>query len=125
MDIFLQASREKLRIQTPNGPLSVEQLWDLSTPVLDTLAVSLEEQYNTSGAKSFIKKRSAKDATAKLKFDVVLTVLETKVEEEAIATQKAENKKHNDKIFAALEKAEENELSGKTPAQLRKMLREE
>lgn len=123
MDIFLEASKQKLRVQTPNGLLSVEQLWELPVATLDKLAVSLEEQYNTSGGKSFVKKRSAKDATSKLRFDIVLAILEVKVEEDEIAKQKAEDKKHNEKIFAALEQAEGNELASKTPAQLRKMLK--
>ena len=56
MENFKQASKEKLRIQTNKGLLSVEQLWDLSLSDLDILAVSLENEYKESGKKSFDSK---------------------------------------------------------------------
>ena len=85
MENFKLASQQKLRFQTNKGLLSVEQLWDLSLEDLDALAVSLETEHKESGKKSFLVKTSAKDKTAKLRFDVVLDVLNTKVEAEQAA----------------------------------------
>lgn len=51
--MFKQASKMKLRFATSKGNLSVEDLWDLSLPVLDKLAVSYDEELAKSPRKSF------------------------------------------------------------------------
>lgn len=123
MSAFKQATREKVRFQTSKGSLSVEQLWDLSLSDLDTLAVSLQEAYDKSKGKSFLDKRTTKDKALKLQFDVVLEVLQDKKSEEEAAKEAAEIKIHNQKIFDAIVKAEENELAGKSKKELEKMLK--
>lgn len=121
MDIYKQAAKEDLRFQTVQGSLTVSQLFHLSIPVLDLLAIKLEEDFNASGKKSFIVKRTKKDATAKLRFDIVLDVLTTKVDEASDAAETANIKAHNNKIDAAIIRAEENELEGKSVKELMKL----
>lgn len=122
MDNFKQASKEKLRISTNKGALSVEQLWDLSIPELDALAVSLEEEHQTSGKKSFVRKTSPKDKTAKLRFDVVLEVLNTKVDDQNAAIAEKERKEHNNKILGIIADKQDESLKGKSIKQLEAML---
>lgn len=122
MDNFKQASKEKLRISTNKGSLSVEQLWDLSISELDALAVSLEEEHQTSGKKSFVRKTSPKDKTAKLRFDVVLEVLNTKVDDQNAATAEKERKEHNNKILAIIADKQDESLKGRSIKQLEAML---
>lgn len=123
MDIFAQASKEKLRIPTNKGVLSVEQLWDLSLTDLDTLAVSLENEYKESGKKSFLVTKSVKDKAAKLKFDIVLEILGNKVEEAEAATIARENKEHNQKILALIADKKDEALSKKSVKDLEAMLK--
>lgn len=123
MDIFKQASFEKLRVQTSRGPLSPEQLWDLSVTELDTLAVSLQEEHAQSGKKSFIKKSSPKDKTTKLKFDVVLEILNTKMDIQNAAQEAAEVREHNKKILGIIADKKDESLKGKTVKQLEEMLK--
>lgn len=123
MDNFKEASKQKLRFTTKWGSLTPEQLWDLSVKDLDTLAVSLEEEHKESGKKSFLVSKSVKDKTAKLRFDVVLDILNTKVEEEAEALQKKEDKEHNKKIIALIEEKKDGALKGKSIKELQKMLK--
>lgn len=123
MENYKLASREKLRFQTPKGLLSVEQLWDLSLSDLDALAVALESEHKESGKKSFLVKSSAKDKTAKLKFDIVLDVLSTKVDEKNAASEAAEVKEHNKKILTLIAEKQDESLKGKSIAQLEKMLK--
>lgn len=117
MENYKSASQQKLRFQTTKGLLSTEQLWELSLEELDALAVSLETEHKESGKKSFLVKTSVKDKTAKLKFDLVLDVLNTKVEEMQAAQEAAEIKEHNKKIITLIES-----LKGKTIKQLEEML---
>lgn len=118
MSNYKEASKLKLRFSTNKGMLSVDNLWDLSIPELDDLAISLEEDYKESGKKSFITKRSVKDKTKKLQFDIVLDILNTKVEEEEAARDAKLTKEHNDKIDALIAKKQESALEDKSIAEL-------
>lgn len=123
MENFKQASKQKLRFQTTKGSLSTEQLWDLNLTDLDGLAVSLQESYESSKGKSFLTKKTKKDATIKLQFDIVLDILQTKVEEQEILTQAAEDKAHNAKIIQLISEKKDEELKGKSVKELEKMLK--
>lgn len=121
--MYKEASRQALRFNTSKGVLTVEQLWQLPVAELDNLAVSLETEYKDSGKKSFLVSRSVKDKTTKLRFDIVLDVLTTKVEEAEVAKQKAEDKAHNNKILELISSKKDDELKGKSVKQLEAMLK--
>ncbi len=123
MENFKLASQQKLRFQTSKGLLSTEQLWDLSLTDLDTLAVSLEAEHKQSIKKSFLVKTSVKDKASKLRFDVVLDVLNTKVAEEEAATEAMEIKEHNKKIIQLISEKQDESLKGKSIKQLEAMLK--
>lgn len=123
MDIFKTASQQKLRFTTAKGTLATEQLWDLSLEDLDALAVSLEAEYNTSAKTSFLVKKSAKDRTAKLRFDIALDVLNTKVAEKDAETEKRENKEHNQRILELIAQKKDESLKGKSLKELEGMLK--
>lgn len=125
MDNFKSAAQQKLRINSPRGPLSAEQIWDLPVTELDALAVNLQEEYEKSGKKSFLAAKSVKDKATKLRFDIVLDVLNTKVEEQEVATAKKERKDHNKKILELIAEKKDDSLKGKTIKQLEAMLEEE
>ena len=121
--MYKEASKQQLRFTTSKGSLSVEQLWQLSVEELDTLAVALEKEHNESGKKSFLIKKSVKDKTSKLRFDIVLDILGTKVEEQEAATKAREDKEHNQKIFAMIEEKQDDKLKGMSIADLKKQIR--
>ena len=123
MDNFKLASQQQLRFQTPKGLLTTEQLWDLSLEDLDILAVSLETEHKESGKKSFLNRSSVKDKTAKLRFDIVLDILNTKVEEMQVAQQTKEDKDFNEKIIELIAEKQDESLKGKSIAQLKAMLK--
>jgi hypothetical protein len=120
---FKEAVVNKTRVQTPKGALSAEQLCELSIPELDGLAVELEEAYKESGKKSFVTKSSAKSKEAKHKFDLVLEILQMKVEEQEIAAEKLENKQHNERILELIAGKQDEELKGLSIAELKKKLK--
>lgn len=112
MSMYKEASRKKLRFTTSKGSLSAEQLWDLPVTELDEMAVALEESYKGSGKKSFITGKSAKNNVMKLQFDIVLDVLNTKLEEAEEARIAAENKEHNEKILTMIAEKQDEKLKG-------------
>ena len=123
MDIYKQATKDKVRFKTPSGLLPAENLFDLSTNVLDALAVEADEALEKLGKKSYLAKRSANSTLAQLKRDIIVDVLKTKVEEEEAATQRSEDKKHDEKILELIAEAELGDLKKKTPDELRALLR--
>lgn len=110
MNIFEEASRQKLRFPTAKGNLTVEQLWDLP---LDKTEVNLyqlaselvvEVQSKPEKELSFFKKATTKNKLAELKFNIVKHIVTTRVaeieekeQEEAIKSEIAEI----DKLIAA------------------------
>jgi len=123
MEIYKQAIMQDVRVQTSKGLLTPQQLCTLDIKELDSLAVQLQEEYEQSGKKSFLVKRSVKDRLAKLKFDLVLDILQTKSEQLEEAKQKAEDKAHNEKIIQLISEKNDESLKGKTVKQLEAMLR--
>jgi len=110
MNIFEEASRQKLRFPTAKGNLTVEQLWDLP---LDKTEVNLyqlaselvvEVQSKPEKELSFFKKATTKNKLAELKFNIVKHIVTTRVaeieekeQEEVIKSEIAEL----DKLIAA------------------------
>lgn len=123
MSNFKEAVKSKLRISTTVGLLSVEQLWDLPLVQLDKIAVDLEEQYKESGKKSFLVSKSKKDKDIKLAFDIVLEILEDKVEERDLALKASTIKEHNQKIMGKIQEAKDKELDGLSAEELEKLLK--
>lgn len=121
--MYKEAVKQKVRFNTNKGYLTVEQLFDLSVEELDSLAVALDAKYNESGKKSFLVKKSVKDKTAKLMLDVVVDVLNTKLEEQEAATTLRENKEHNEKILNLIAEKQDESLKGKSVKELEKLLK--
>lgn len=93
--MFKQASKMKLRFATSKGNLNVEDLWDLSLPVLDKLAVSYDEELAKSPRKSFITNDIPSNTELELKFNIVKDIITDKLKEKAdreVAKSKAAEK---------------------------------
>ena len=94
---FFRATRKKLRFPSNRGTLSVEELWDLSLESLDVIAVKLAEEISRQqNVRSFISDKPNKEASAQaLRFEVVKTILDTKVADRdrvKLAAEKAATK---------------------------------
>ena len=88
--MFKQASKMKLRFATSKGNLSVEDLWDLSLPVLDKLAVSYDEELAKSPRKSFITNDTPSNTELELKFNIVKEIITEKADRETAKNKAAE-----------------------------------
>lgn len=119
--MYKKATELKLRFQTSKGLLTIEQLFDLSLEELDSLAVSFEKEYKASGKKSFLVKKSAKDKELKLKFNIVLDVLDTKVEKASILSNASEIKKSNSKLDEIITRKQDAKLEDMSIEELKKM----
>lgn len=106
--MFSKATRAKLRFTTDRGQLSVEDVWDLSLTALNALAKSLRKRLKEGEEEDFLNTKSEADATDKLRFDIVLNILETK-KAEKVERENAESIKVKKQQLLGLLAEKENE----------------
>lgn len=121
---FIEAARKKIRFGTSQGQLAVEDLFDLSLPSLDKIAVALDAQLQQSGRKSFIDAPVKGLAETQLAFDIAKYVIDVKLAEKAEAKLAAERKSQVDFLKGLLEKKQLAELEGMTTEQITAKLAE-
>ena len=85
MNIYKEATRQKLRFNTPIGVIGVEDLWNLSLEQLNDLAKRYRKESTAYQNDDFLnptpETRTSK--TIKLRFNIVLNILKTKQKESA------------------------------------------
>lgn len=127
VNVFLEATRRKLRFESRVGKLTVEDLWDLpltsKTGVnLDHLAVTLSHQVGDQ-RESFV---SDADPVANehlsLQFAVVKQIINIKLAERAAAKLAKDRAEKRQKILAILDRKEEAVLESSSADELRTML---
>ena len=126
--IFERATILKIRYQTQNGILMVEDLWDLPLDSkikanLNSIAIQLNRQIKDSGEESFIG-NSKVDPVLQLKFDIVKYIIDTKLSEAEAKANSLAKKQYNEKILKLIDEKEEEALKGKSPEELKQMLKE-
>lgn len=124
MNIFLEASRTKLRINTAQGLLSVEQLWDLSLPKLATAIKTVKKtlQKDSDDELSFLDETKSVDKVQQLSFDILKEIYLAKKDEQDSAKVLAEKKANNEKIMSLIYQKQESALSEKSIEELTSML---
>lgn len=120
--MYKEASRLSLRFQTSKGPLTVEQLWTLSLTDLDTLASSLDTALDKS-TKSFIGKKSKEDTMLKLRFDIVIDIINTLLAEQEAKSNAQKDKAYNEKIASLILEKQDEELKKLSVDELKKLVK--
>ena len=84
--MYEKALRMKLRFETPQGPLTVEDLWDLPLQTtranrasLDDVARGLHLQLKSGADISFVDTAKKSDPTAQLKFDIAKHIIDVRL----------------------------------------------
>ena len=126
--MFEKASRLKLRFSTSIGMLSAEDLWDLplssrnGTANLDDIARNLDVDLQQGAGRSFVTKTSPVNDLLKLKFDIVLHVIEVKLAEADAAAQVRANKDKKQQLLGIIAQKENETLMGTSLDELKKMV---
>lgn len=124
--MFEQASRLKLRFETPRGVLAVEDLWDL--PLTSTRGVSLNDiaigfhhqlKHDTI---SFVDDDERPDPRLQLSFDIVKHVINVKKAENKAALEARERAEKKQKIMALIARKQDEGLEAKSEDELREMM---
>ena len=126
--MFQQASRLKLRFDTPKGQLAVEDLWDLpltssspSKACLDDLARALHQATKNESV-SFVTKTEPVNELQKLRFDIVLHIINTRLAENEAAATARTNREKKQQIMALIDQKQNEALGALSVEDLRKMV---
>lgn len=129
MDNFKKASQLKLRFNTNKGPLTVEQLWDLTPTQLATLVRSIKGELKSSNLDdelSFLSDTipTKVDTENQLRFEIAKDIYVTKQEEAKSLRDAKAKKEHNQKILELIQAKKEGELQNKSVEELTAMLQD-
>ncbi len=123
--MFEKSIRLKLRFNSPQGALSVEDLWDLpltSTKLnqanLNNIAKDVSRQLKAEGDEDFVNPRSGADEILKLKLDLVKHVIQVRQSENEAARLVAERKTQKARILEVMAKKQDQALEGKSLEEL-------
>ena len=125
--MFEKASRLKLRFDSPQGQIGVEDLWDIpltsgvNRANLDNVARRLSKQVKESETESFVVKPAKANEITLLQFDIVKHIIEVRLaENEAAATARA-NKERKHQILAIIASKQNEQLAASSIEDLQKL----
>jgi len=122
MNLFEKATRLKLRVNTPKGLLSVEQLWDLNlTTLAESIKVYKQEVKREDDLDFLLEESTTIDEKIQLSFDVLKSIYLTKKQEQISQKETAEIKAHNAKIDELIFKRKQAEMEALSIEELLKL----
>lgn len=80
-NMFVEATKNRYRFASSKGELSVEDLWQLSLQSLDEIAITISEELEKLGKRSFIQQKTKTSTELQLKLDVARFVINYKLDE--------------------------------------------
>ena len=115
-DIFVYATRNKLRFPTVKGEMSVEQLWDVPLRSkddfnLDAIAKGINRALKEVTEESFVEtKRTPQHTQIQVSLELVKFIIGAKLDDEETAKRRAENKEKKAKLLAVLNRKQDEKL---------------
>lgn len=126
---FEFAAKNKLRFPTCRGDITLEQLYDVPLRSrddfnLNVIAKTVKKSLGTASEENFVDEEKKTPAQAKLEvaFTLVKYVIDSKLEDEATAAKKAENKVKKEKLLTALAEKQDGKLSAMSETELKKQI---
>jgi len=123
--MFERASRIRLRFETQQGMLDVEDLWDIpltntrGRANLDDIARSLSKKLKETETESFVVKAPKADEATQLAFELVKHVIEVRLAENEAAQLIKTNKEKKQRLLALITKKENEQDEGRSLEDLR------
>lgn len=126
--MFEKIARMKARFDSPQGQLTVEDLFDIPLTSsrgkanLDDIARGLSRQVREAETESFVIKPPKADESALLKFEVVKHIIAVRLAENEEAAILKANKEKKQQILQLIVQKENEQLAGQSIDDLRKMV---
>jgi hypothetical protein len=120
--LFETASRIKLRFDTPKGPATVEQLWDLPLTgkfSLDSIALSVQQALTDIGQiKSFVDDTIQTDPESELRLAILKYVINVRKAERDLAANERGIREQEQRILGLIVAKRDQEQAAKSVEQL-------
>lgn len=117
MDLFLQATRRKLRFPTSVGNVDVERLWELPLTAngeksnLNSTAKTLSAQIRLMGEENFVASEPTPALTElNLKLEIVKFIIATKLDEQRVRNEQLARAQEKSVLLDILHRKEMQEL---------------
>ena len=129
-ELFEKASRKQFRFDSPQGQLTVEDLWELPLTSnkagranLDDIAKELSKQVKAQGeTESFVNKTTKKDQVMEDKFELVKYIIGILLAEKEVADTLKANKEKKQQILALIADKQNEAMAGKSIEELTAMV---
>lgn len=130
-NMFEFALRAKMRFPASKAPggLSLEQLWDVPLRSndgfnLNAIAKDLNKSLKTASEENFVDdvKLTTAQVEARRAFDIVKYVIDTKLDEETKAKNRAARRAEEERLLGALAKKQDAALDGMSEAAIKKRI---
>lgn len=127
-DLFIYATRHKLRFASTRGELSVESLWDVPLRSndgfnLDAIARAANKVFKDATEESFVSTaRTPAHTRLEMTLEVVKRVIEVRLADEATAKKRAENRVEREKLLKILAEKQEGKLSDLSEKELQRRI---
>lgn len=127
-EIFVKASRLKLKFPTEKGVLTVEQLWDLPLTSdtgrtnLDDIARYFHKRLKNDDNVSFVDPARKSDDIIQLSFDIVKYIIDVKLEERKKASEEKDRADKKQKLLHLISEKQDETLRSKSIEDLKKEL---
>ena len=121
-NLFLQASKKKLRFTTNKGQISTEELWDLNLPSLDNIAKDVFSKVQASQVVSFIDEKTTSDKDSELRLEILKFIIAEKKSVAEKAKERARKEADIARITELIAEKNNEALKGKSVEELQKEL---
>lgn len=123
VNMFEVATRNKMRFPY-KGQISVEDLWDLSLPALDSVFKTLNSQMKQVKEESLLSTKSKADETLELQINIVKYIVSVKFAEKEAREKATEKAAQRQRIMEIMAKKQDESLENASMEDLQKMLTE-
>lgn len=123
VNMFEVATRNKLRFPY-KGQISVEDMWDISLPALDSVFKALNSQMKQIKEESLLSIKTKADETLELQIEIVKYIVSVKLAEKEAREKTAEKSAQRQRIMEIMAKKQDESLENASMEDLQKMLAE-
>ena len=127
--LFENASRQKIRFDSAQGSLCVEDLWEIPLTTnrqgranLDDITKALFKQLKESETGSFVVKAKKADEIIELKFAIAKHIIDVRLAEAEVAETARANKEKKQILLGIIAQKENEKLMGSSLEELKAMV---
>lgn len=121
--MFEIATRNKFRFPY-KGQISVEDMWELSLPALDSVFKALNAQIKQVKEESLLSTKSKADEVLELQIEIVKYIVSVKLAEKEAREKATEKAAQRQRIMEIMAKKQDESLENASMEDLQKMLTE-